>query len=190
MVTTLRKGLHQPERSTGSPSNGEPVFLAIGKLRKPHGIRGELLMKVLTDFPERVCSGMTVFVGTTYRPMLIQNRRWHRSALLITFQGYNSRDDVDDLRNQMVYVRANDSPHLPEGEFYRHQILGLLVITDSGEHLGTVTNILETGANDVCVVQPEFGPEILLPVIDSVILDIDLSMGKMLVHILPGLIPE
>lgn len=189
-MTPPRRDLHQPENHTGSPSNGEPVFLVIGKLRKPHGLRGELLMEVLTDFPERFRPGMRVYVGSSYRPMLINNLRWHRSALLITFRGYNTRDQVDDLRNQMVHVHAKDIHPLPEGEFYRHQILGMRVFSDSGEQLGTVTDILETGANDVCVVRPESGPEILLPVIESVILDIDMAMDKMVVHLLPGLIPE
>ncbi len=93
------------------------------------------------------------------------------------------------LRNQYVYVRADQLDSLAEDEYYHHQILGLQVFSDSGEPLGVVTTILETGSNDVLVVQSPTGKEILLPVIDEVILRIDLAGGTIRVHLLPGLLP-
>jgi 16S rRNA processing protein RimM len=103
---------------------------------------------------------------------------------------YNDPESAGELRNQMVYVRADDRPPLPEGEYYHHQLLGLDVVSEQGEYLGHLTQILGTGANDVYVIRPESGPELLLPAIESVVLDIDITHGEMKVRLLPGLRPE
>jgi len=178
------------EQSAGSPPEGEPVFLAVGKLRRPHGLKGEMLMDVLTDFPERLTPGMIVYVGSEHLPLKFLSCRWHLKALLVAFVEYPDQESVADLRNQLVYVPTEDRPDLPEGEYYHHQVLGLRVVSDEGMVLGAVVDILETGANDVFVVRHETGSEILLPVIDEVILQVDLARGELRVHLLPGLIPS
>jgi len=144
-------------------------------------------MEVYTDFPERLVPGAPVFLGPVHRPLHVRGQRPHREGLLITFVEIHNRDQAVELRNEVVYVRADDRPSLPGGEYYHHQILGLRVLSDQGHDLGIVTQILETGANDVCVVSHESSPDLLLPMIDSVILDINLEQGEMRVHLLPGL---
>jgi 16S rRNA processing protein RimM len=176
------------EQPAGSPDKGEPVFLVIGKLRRPHGVRGEIIMDVLTDFPERLKKGVSVFVGQDHRVETIRSLRQHGSALLVAFQGYDVPETVGVMRNELVYVRADDRPPLAEGEYYHHELIGLRVVDESGDLLGTLTQILDTRANDVYVVRPQDGPEILLPAIESVILDINLEKGEIRVHLLPGLI--
>ena len=94
------------------------------------------------------------------------------------------------MRNELVYVRADDRPPLAEGEYYHHELIGLRVVDESGDILGILVQILDTRANDVYVVRPQAGPEILLPAIESVILDIDLEKGEIRVHLLPGLIAD
>jgi len=153
-------------------------------------VQGELLMDVSTDFPERLRRGVQVFVGEDHRPMRITHRRVHQNALLISLEGVDTAEQAGELRNSFVYVRADDRPKLPEGEYYHHQIIGLRVVTETGRLLGVLTQILETGANDVYIVQPEQGPEILLPAIEAVIGEIDLERGEMRVHPLPGLLPD
>jgi 16S rRNA processing protein RimM len=177
-----------PEHPAGSPISGEPEFLVIGKLRRPHGLRGEMLMDVLTDFPERLMPGTLVFLGEEHQPQRISDLRSQDQALLVTIAGFESPEEVGRFRNYMVYVRADDRPVLPEGEFYHHQLLGLKVVQDDGVALGIVSDILVTGANDVYVVQSEDGREILLPAIEEVIQEIDLAQGHLVVHLLPGLI--
>jgi len=178
------------EQPAGSPAKGEPVFLVIGKLRRPHGVQGEINMEILTDFPERLKKGIVVFVGQDHRPETINGLRQHGSGLLVAFHGYHTPEEVGVLRNEMVYVRADDRPPLAEGEYYHHELIGLRVVDESGNLLGTLTQILDTRANDVYVVRPQAGPEILLPAIESVILDIDLEQGVIRVHLLPGLIAD
>ncbi len=178
------------EQSAGSSGNDEPVFLVIGKLRRPHGVRGEILMDVLTDFPERIKAGITVFIGPQYEERIIRSVRSNAGTLLVTLEGFDNPEQVGVLRNQYMHVRAEDRPPLPEGEYYHHQLVGLPVVTDEGQKLGVLTEILANAANDVYVVQPEKGPEILLPAIDSVILDIDLQQGEICVHLMAGLLPD
>jgi 16S rRNA processing protein RimM len=175
------------EQGTGSPPVGEPEFLVVGKLRHPHGVRGEMLLEVITDFPERLACGVSVYVGEQRQRLRIRSRRTHGKGLLLAFEGYDTPEAVGALRNALVYVTAADRPPLPEGEYYHHQLLGLRVVSDEGQEMGTVHEILSTAANDVYVVRGE-GGEILLPAIQSVIQEIDLENRLIRVHLLPGLI--
>ena len=171
--------------------SGEPEFLAVGKLRRPHGVHGEMLMAVWTDFPERLQPGGRGYLGTKHSPAQISRLRTHAQGLLVAFAEFDDRESAGTLRNQVVFVRREDLPPLPDGEFYLHQLLGLDVVRDvDSVPLGYVAEILETGANDVFLVRREMGADLLLPDIDSVILKIDLENNEMRVHLLPGLLQD
>ena len=180
----------QIEQPAGSPSPGEPVFLVVGKIRRPHGVKGEMIMEIITDFPERLNPGLEVFLGEQYLPKKIRSCRLNGETLLLTFDGIDTPESAGELRNKYVYVPAKDSPELEDGEYYHHQILGLDVITDDGKKLGKVSDILITGANEVYIVQGLDGKEILLPAIEPVVLNINLAEHVLLVHLLPGLLAE
>ncbi|MHC1784455.1 MAG: ribosome maturation factor RimM [Anaerolineaceae bacterium] len=167
------------EAITGSPSGGEPVFLAAGQLRRTHGLTGEMVMTILTDFPARLRKGKTVFVGEKYAEMHISGVRSQNKDLLVTFEGIENPDQANKLRNKVVYVKADSLPELPEGEYYHHQLIGLQIEDETGSPLGVLAEILETGANDVYVVKSSDGSELLLPAIEDVILEVDLAAGRM-----------
>ena len=188
-MTLPEKSIH-PTQESSSVTRHELEFLAVGKLRRPHGVQGEMLMEVMTDFPERLQKGVRVFLGDNHRDVVIRRCRSQDQGLLIAFEDYATPEAVAELRNTLVYVRADDRPPLPDGEYYYHQLLGLAVVTDQGQPLGQLHEILSTGANDVYVVRPESGPEILLPAIASVILEVDLAQRQIKVHLLPGLLPD
>lgn len=179
----------QENPAGSSQTGGEPVFLLVGKLRRPHGLGGQIVMEVWTDFPERLERGRTVFVGAEYSPMILSSVRTHAPSLLVSFEGIDNPEQAGLLRNQWVYIRSDQVLPLAEGEFYHHQIVGLQVISDAGINLGVVTNVLETGANDVLVVHPEQGQDVLLPYTDEVIVGIDLEGGIINIRLLPGLLP-
>jgi 16S rRNA processing protein RimM len=143
---------------------------------------------VITDFPERLQPGVTVFVGEQHQPRQIRSRRGHNQGLLLSFDGFSTPEEVGALRNAMVYVRTADRPPLPAGEYYHHQLLGLRVVSDEGQELGWISEILTSSANDIYVVRGASGTEILLPAIETVILEIDLANGLLRAHLLPGLI--
>jgi 16S rRNA processing protein RimM len=170
----------------GSP-DGEPVYLVVGFLRRAHGLRGEIIMDLHTDFPERLQSGRKLWVGEDHRPVDLAGARPHAKGMLVKFKGVESPEEAGMLRNQWVYVRASDVPRLPEGKLYQHELYGFDVVDEHGEPLGQLVEILETGANDVYIVRREDGTEILLPAIPSVILEINAPRRLMRVHVLEGL---
>ena len=175
---------------SGSPSKGEPVYLAVGALRRPHGVHGAILLEVYTDFPERLTEGTIVFIGGTHTPIKIRQLRHHNDGLLLGFDGFDTPEAVGRLRNQVVHVKTADRPMLPEGQFYHYQLIGIRVMEDSGNELGSLTDIIVTGANDVYVVTNSDGRELLLPAIRDVILSVDLKENSMTVHLIPGLIEK
>ena len=180
---------HARNTTTGSPSNGEPVYLAIGLLRRPHGVRGEIMLEIQTDHPEQFSAGATFYVGKEHLPLTIATKRQHNKGFLLSFEGINDRDEVGLLRNHHVYANIADLPSLSEGKFYDHQLLGLKVIEEeTHEVLGELKEIIKTGANDVYLVRDESGREILLPAIPEVILEIELADRQMSVFLLPGLV--
>ena len=172
---------------SGSPNAGEPAFLAAGKLRRPHGVRGELVMELYTDFPERLHPPLTVYLGENHIPMTLRSVRIHNEGMIMGFEGVDSPEDAGRYRNQVLYTSTRNLPALTEGEYYFHQLIGLSVEDEAGVLLGKLTEIIETGANDVYVVADVNGRELLLPAIPDVILGIDLNTKTMHVHLLPGL---
>lgn len=180
----------EKDNAPGSPTSGEPEFLVIGKLGRPHGVQGEILMMVYTDFPERIQPGVTLFVGPRFKAVKLTKSRHHARGMLVKFEGYPVREKVAELRSQFVYVRTADRPALEQGEYYHHQLLGLEVVDENDQVLGSLVNILETGANEVYVIHDQSGTEILIPGIDPVILDINLEHKQIRVRLPAGLMPE
>jgi len=170
----------------GSPV-GEPEYLVIGFLRRPFGVSGEILMDLHTDFPERFRTGRKVYVGDEHKPMTLASVRPHGENLLVRLRGVNTPEMAGQYRNTWIFIKTKDAPPLPEGKYYQYQLLGLKVVDEADHPLGTLTEILETGANDVYVVTDEAGKETLLPAIPSVILDVQPEAGFIRVHLLEGL---
>lgn len=175
------------EQNSGSPK-GESIYLAIGYLRRPHGVSGEIIMDLHTDFPERIKAGRKVYIGEKYEAATFGSVRVHNNGYLVTFRGYDTPETAGRFRNQWVYVKAKDVPPLPEGKHYKYELIDLRVVEDNGNTLGTLAEILETGANDVYVVRNEEGKEILLPAIPSVILNVDMEAREIKVHLIEGLV--
>lgn len=173
---------------SGSPATGEPEYLVVGTLRRPHGVHGAMVMQVLTDFPERLNPDAELFLGDAHTPVAIISTRGHNHGLVVQLKGVDTPEQAGSLRNQSVYVRAVDRPQLREGEFYHHQLLGLDVVNEVDEPMGMLTEILQTGANDVYVVRRSNGTEVLLPVIPSVILAIEPDRRRIRVRVIPGLL--
>jgi len=178
------------KKAASRETPAKPTYLAVGRLLRPHGLRGEMLMEILTDFPERLRPGALVYLGEQHQAVRIASCRGDPHRFLIRFEPYTDVDQVGGLRNQICYAAAADLPALAADEYYVHQLLGLKVVSDEGQELGQIETILETGANDVLLVRAPSGAEILLPHIDPVVLNIDLEQGQMLVHLLPGLLPD
>ena len=147
-------------------------------------------MEILTDFPERLKPGGRVFAGEHYVPQVINSLRSHKKGFIVAFDGYHDPESVGKLRNQLVFVQSKNLPPLPEGEYYHHELIGLRMMTSQGRELGELVQILQTGANDVFIVQTPSRTEILIPNNDEIVRKIDLEKGVILIDPIPGLLPD
>lgn len=172
-----------------------PKYLLLGEVLRPHGIRGELRVRILTDYPERINDLGYVYIGksadtTTATSYEVEHMRMHQAYGLLKLKTINDRDEAERFRQLFVMINLDNAVPLDEGEFYLYQLIGLNVQTEDGAHLGEVSDILETGANDVYVINSPQHGEILLPDIPDVILKMDVEASLITVRIPEGLLPE
>jgi 16S rRNA processing protein RimM len=176
-----------------SPLSTQPPFLLLGRVLRPHGVRGELRVEVLTAYPERIMPESYVYIGpdpddaSTATERRVVGVRKHSKYLILQLEHIRDRTAAEPLRSQYVMVALNDAVPLEEGEFYLYQVIGISVYTAEDEYLGDVSEVIETGANDVYVVHGPRG-EILLPAIEDCILNVDVNAKKMIVQLLDGLV--
>ena len=172
----------------------EPRYLAVGRVLRPHGIQGELRVEVMTGYPERLGQHACFWLASPDHPLVVQRytvekTRWHRGVLLLKLGGCDDRNAAEQLRGMLVQIPIQEAVPLEEGEYYHFQLIGVQVETESGESLGQVVQVLETGANDVYVVRGSRG-EILVPAVDDQVIELDLESKRMVVCLLPGMEAE
>jgi 16S rRNA processing protein RimM len=176
-------------RQQAAEGADQTEFLAIGRIVRSHGVRGEVRVAVYTDLPERFTWLKSVFVGEDQpRLVEVEKTRFHKDQVILKLAGYDDRDAAETLRGQLLQVPEGEAIPLEEGEYFLHQLIGLAVYSDEGEHLGELVELLETRANTIFIVRGPRG-EILLPDTVEVVREIDFAGGRMTVHLLPGLLP-
>ena len=166
-------------------------LVCVGVIVRARGVSGELEVKPLGGNAERLTTGQTVFLekseGDRSRPFRVTGLRKLNDRLGLTLDGVTTLEAAKRLARESIMVDAAWLPDLPEGHYYHYQIVGLTVVDNDGETLGRIAEVLDTGGNDVYVVRRE-EDEILLPATDKVVVEIDLSAGRMTVNVPPGLI--
>lgn len=170
---------------------GEPYF-TVGKIINTHGIKGELKVLPQTDFPDvRFAQGskLPFFLSgqSDFTLLTVESSRLHKNVYIIKFTELNDINDAEKYKGGILRVPKDALVDLAEDEYYYHEIVGCQVFTDEDEELGTITEILSPGANDVWVVTPQKGKPILIPVIDDVLLNVDVNSKQVKVHLLEGL---
>lgn len=164
-------------------------WIEAGVVLRPHGLRGEIVADVKSDLTDVLTDGAAVRVaarsGESSR-LTVEQARVQKGLLVVKFGGVDSRDDAEAMRGNTLWITRAQVGELPEGRYFVQDIVGLAVYRDSGECLGTVEDVLCMPASDVYVVRGD-GGELLLPVIDDVILSVDIDGGKITVHLLDGL---
>jgi 16S rRNA processing protein RimM len=145
----------------------------------PFGLKGELKVQALTDNPARFRPKAKLFAGQ--QPVSVATSREAQGYVYLTLKGFADRTSVEKFRHAMLQVREDELPALPKGEYYRFQLLGLTVVDRNGTVLGTLDEIIETGANDVYRVHPAEGADVLLPALADVIVSVDLEARRMVV---------
>jgi 16S rRNA processing protein RimM len=182
-----------PDSDLETPA--EPYYLVLGKITRPHGIRGELRLEIATRLPGLLDDLDTVFLG--HDPFdkdgaaawTLRSHRQHQQNVLLTLEGVDDRTAAEALQNKLVMVPLRETLPLEEGEIYFFQLIGMAVYTETGEYLGDVAEIMETGANNVYLLRGGRRGEVLIPDTDEVIRSIDAGARRITITPIPGLLP-
>ncbi len=164
-------------------------YLAVGRIVGVHGMGGEIKVEPFTDFPERFDAGNVLLLGDDLDEITILSSRPHKSNMLVKVANLGNRNDAELLRGRWLFVPEDEAAQLEADSYWVHDLLGMEVVTDDGAVLGTIYDILFTGANEVYVVRsPDSPNEVLLPAIDDVVRAVDVAGRRMMVHLLPGMV--
>ena len=174
----------------------EDIEVVVGRIGKPHGIRGEVTLDVRTDEPERRFAPGTTLraeapAGADRRPsrLTVARARWHQSTLLVTFEELADRNAAEAARGTVLYatIGLDETPDDPE-EFYDHQLVGLDVVDVDGTPLGTVKALVHGSAQDLLTVRTADGRDALVPFVSALVPEVDLEAGRVVVADRPGLV--
>ena len=157
----------------------------VGRIAGLHGFEGRVRVLVMSDVPNRFDQGQVVSVQAR-QLTIVSSQPFRAGQVILSFAGVNSSSEARSLVGQYLTIPPSESPRLPDGEYFHFQLLGLRVETTEGELLGKITEILETGSNDVYVVKGDKG-EVLVPAGTGVITDVRVDEGVMLVSLPEGL---
>ena len=165
-------------------------FLRVGVISSTHGVRGEVKVFPTTDDPERFKKLKKVILdtGKGHQTLEIQGVKFFRNMVILKFKGYDNINDIEKYKGMDLLVDREDAVPLGENENFIVDLIDMTVVTDQGETLGTLVDVMQTGANDVYVVETKEKKEILLPAIKDCILDVNVEEKRMLVHVLEGLL--
>ncbi|GAA2206273.1 ribosome maturation factor RimM [Nonomuraea monospora] len=164
--------------------------LVVGRIGRPHGVRGDVTVEVRTDDPElRFATGTPIATDPADRgPLVVANRRWHKGVLLLTFEGVVGRDAAEELRGTMLVIDSSEvTPSDDPDEFHDHQLIGLAVQTVSGEPVGEVEDVLHHG-QDLLVVRRKGQEDALIPFVRELVPEVDVEAGRLVVDPPEGLL--
>jgi 16S rRNA processing protein RimM len=180
-----------PGRIPGAP----PDRLVVGRVLRPHGVRGELSVEVLSDAAERFAPGAELGVGDPDGPepprtAVVTAARRHQGRLLLSFEGVEDRDAADRYRGAWLSISVTEARPLEADEFWPHQLVGLAVVDHQGRERGRVADVLPGAAHDLLSVELPGGASVLVPAVAALV-TVELDAGRVLVEAVPGLLgPE
>ncbi len=167
-------------------------LLEIGKIVNTHGLRGEVKVVPWTDTPDDFETIEKVFVKIKreFKPLTVESVRYQKNNLIVKFKEFSDINDVEVFKGLTLYCDRDELGELPEGVYYIVDLIGLNVVTEDGESVGVIADVFNTGANDIYDVKREGKKNLLLPVIDEVVKEIDMEKRQVTVNIMEGLDDE
>jgi 16S rRNA processing protein RimM len=165
-------------------------LLQVGAVTSTHGIAGEVKVFPTTDDPNRFKKLKSVLLdtGKGMKELQITQVKFFKNMVILRFKDHNKIEDVMSYKGKALYVTRENAVKLKKNEYFIADLIGLSVYEEDGNLLGTLTDVLQTGANDVYVVKMENGKEVLIPAIHQCILSVEPQEGRMMVHLLEGLL--
>ncbi len=164
-------------------------LLEVGKIVNTHGLRGEVKVVPWTDYPEVFEDIDFVYVKkkSEYERLDVKGIKYQKNNLIVRFSQITDINMAEKYKNQVIYAEREILGELPEGVYYIADLIGLDIVAEDGEKIGTVSDVFNTGSNDIYEVKREGKKNLLLPVIDDVVLNIDVDGGKITVRMMDGL---
>jgi 16S rRNA processing protein RimM len=164
-------------------------LLQVGILSSTHGVRGEMKVFPTTDDISRFKKKKDYILETKQGniPVKVTGVKFFKQFVILKFEGYDSLDDIAPYKGCRLLVDRKNAVKCEKDEYFIADLIGLLVVADTGETVGTLTDVIQTGANDVYAVKAEDGKEVLLPAIRECVLAVDMDERRMTVHLMPGL---
>lgn len=165
-------------------------YFELGQIVNTFGVKGEVKVKPFTDNVEQFGTLKSILVVKNKETieMKILNAKFHKGMVLLKLEGVEDMNEAEKLKGCLIKIHRKDARQLEEGEYFIADIIGSDVYTDTGDYLGKVDDIYNSGAQDIYVVKDELGKQVLLPSIKEVILNVDIENQKVTVHLLKGLI--
>ena len=161
----------------------------VGVITSTHGIKGEVKVFPTTDDAKRFKKNMELILDTGKEELLlsVENVKFFKQFVILKFKGIDNINDIEKYKTKSLYVTRANAVKLRKDEYFIADLLGIDVWEDNEEKLGTLKDVIETGANDVYVIALEDGTELLVPAIKECILDVDVENRKMVIHVMEGL---
>ena len=180
-------------RSNKASVPRRPNYFVVGEILRPHGVRGELRMRVLTEQPDRLSQLDQVYLADAPDDSAPEKRalnglRFNKNFALLSLSGCRNRNDAELLRSKVVMISIDQAAPLEDGQYYLFELIGLRVIADQIE-IGRIREVLQTGANDVYIVDGEEYGEVLVPAHDETIQNINFEAGVITMALPEGLLP-
>ena len=177
-----------------TPDAPGPERLVVGRVLRPHGVRGELSVEVLSDAPDRFAPGAELGVGDPDGPApreraVVRAARLHLGRLLLSLEGVEDRDGADRFRGAWLSIPVADARPLDPDEFWPHQLVGLAVVDRQGRERGRVADVVPGAAHDLLSVELPDGASALVPAVAALV-TVELEAGRVLVDALPGLLGD
>jgi len=168
----------------------ESEFVLVGRVVKPHGLRGEVLVRSLTENPDRFAEGAELLVGPdleSAEPVVVAASRNHKDALLVFFDGFHSIEEAETLRNWLIFIDGSELGDLEDDDaFWEHEVVGLDVVHRDGRTLGKVQEVLARPAQDLWAIATASG-EVLFPAAKELVVAVDLERRKVVIDPPEGL---
>lgn len=165
-------------------------LLKVGVITTTHGVRGEVKVFPTTDEAERFLEIDYVFLdtGRELKKLEIQNVKFFKNLAILKFKGIDNINDIEMYKGRDLWIPREEGQELEEGEYYIADLIGMDVVLEDGTAFGTLKDVMETGANDVYVIDTKDRGEVLLPAIRECILDVNVEESVMTVHLMKGLL--
>ena len=165
-------------------------LLQAGVITTTHGIRGEVKVFPTTDDVHRFedLDSVLLDTGREYMELEIENVKYFKQYAILKFKGIDNINDIVKYKGRSLYVTRDQAIPLEEDEYYIADLMGLDIYLENGEKFGILKDVMETGANDVYIVETEEGKEVLIPAIHECVLDIDIEENRMEIHLMDGLL--